>query len=216
MKNAIDLFAGAGGLTIALQETGFNVVFANEINHKFAETHHYNFPSIPLIEKDIKDIDVDQISSILQGQKVNLVAGGPPCQGFSIFGKRRFINTLGYNPRQDPRNFLVYEFIRIVNLLQPEFFFMENVKGFTNLDNGLFIKEVEKEFRQNVYPKLKQEVSLDVRRDLISEIEGLSDDSLQESLFGVLNDMSLVDIYRELPKSIKQSFVKLLKSTVLS
>lgn len=77
-------------------------------------------------------------------------------------------------------------------------------------------KEVEKEFKQNVYPKLKQEVSLDVRRDLISEIESLSDDSLQESLFGILNDMSLLDIYRELPKSIKQSFVKLLKSTVLS
>lgn len=158
MKNAIDLFAGAGGLTIALQETGFNVVFANEINHKFAETHHYNFPSIPLIEKDIKDIDVDQISSILQGQKVNLVAGGPPCQGFSIFGKRRFINTLGYNPRQDPRNFLVYEFIRIVNLLQPEFFFMENVKGFTNLDNGLFIKEVEKEFHKIGYSKIWCEI----------------------------------------------------------
>ena len=158
MKNAIDLFAGAGGLTIALQETGFNVVFANEINHKFAETHHYNFPSIPLIEKDIKDIDADQISSILQGQKVNLVAGGPPCQGFSIFGKRRFINTLGYNPRQDPRNFLVYEFIRIVDLLQPEFFFMENVKGFTNLDNGLFIKEVEKEFHKIGYSKIWCEI----------------------------------------------------------
>lgn len=144
--NAIDLFSGAGGLTIALKESGFNVVLANEINKRFAETHSYNFPEIPMIEQDIKELTAETIHKIIGDQEVDLVVGGPPCQGFSIFGKRRFVNTQGYEPKTDPRNHLVYEYIRIVKELKPKFFFMENVKGFTNLDNGLFLEEVKNQF----------------------------------------------------------------------
>ena len=54
--NAVDFFSGAGGLTIALQNAGFKVLFSNEINPKFAKTHEYNFPGIPLINKDIKEV----------------------------------------------------------------------------------------------------------------------------------------------------------------
>lgn len=86
--NAIDLFSGAGGLTIALRNSGFQVLAANEVNEQFAETHMYNFPDIPLFRKDIKDLDKDEIEQILCGRKIDLVAGGPPCQGFSVFGKR--------------------------------------------------------------------------------------------------------------------------------
>ena len=132
--NAIDLFSGAGGLTIALKESGFNVVLANEINKRFAETHSYNFPETPMIEQDIKELTAEKIHEIIGDKEVDLVVGGPPCQGFSIFGKRRFVNTQGYEPKTDPRNHLVYEYIRIVKELRPKFFFMENVKGFTNLD----------------------------------------------------------------------------------
>lgn len=145
--NAIDLFSGAGGLTIALENSGFSVVMANEINHRFAETHNYNFPHIPLVEKDIKELTGTEILGLLKDEEVDLVVGGPPCQGFSMFGKRRFVNTQGYEPKSDPRNFLVYEYIRIVKELNPKFFFMENVKGFTNLDNGLFINEVKEQFK---------------------------------------------------------------------
>ena len=149
--NAIDLFSGAGGLTIALKESGFNVVLANEINKRFAETHSYNFPEIPMIEQDIKELTVEKIHEIIGNKEVDLIVGGPPCQGFSIFGKRRFVNTQGYEPKKDPRNHLVYEYIRIVKELRPKFFFMENVKGFTNLDNGLFLKEVKKQFNELGY-----------------------------------------------------------------
>lgn len=77
-------------------------------------------------------------------------------------------------------------------------------------------KEVERDFKQNVYPKLREEVLLEAKRDIISNIEALDGDVLRENLFVILDDMSLVDIYKELPKSIKLSFIKLLKSTVLS
>lgn len=144
--NAVDLFAGAGGLSVALRDAGYNIVLANEIEHIYAEAHRLNFPEVPLLEKDITLITKDELDQVLDGQEVDLVVGGPPCQGFSVFGKRRFVNTKDYNPHKDPRNYLVYQFIRIVKELKPKFFFMENVKGFTNLDKGLFVEEVKKAF----------------------------------------------------------------------
>ena len=156
--NAIDLFAGAGGLSIALKDSGFNILMANEINPRFAETHSYNFPDVPLIQKDINELTSSDWEEIVGDKEVDLIVGGPPCQGFSVFGKRRFINTQEYDPHQDPRNFLVYQYIRIVKELQPKFFFMENVKGFTNLDKGLFVEEVKKQFRELGYNDIWCEV----------------------------------------------------------
>ena len=158
MMNAIDLFSGAGGLTLALKKSGFDVLMANEVNPRFAETHTYNFPEIPLILDDIKNLDEFSINSVLKGKEVDLVVGGPPCQGFSIFGKRRFINTQGYEPQKDPRNALVYEYIRIVELLKPQFFFMENVKGFVNLDKGVFVEKVKEKFREIGYSNIWCEI----------------------------------------------------------
>lgn len=152
--NAIDLFSGAGGLTLATKNSGFNILFSNEINPVFAKTHSYNFPEIPMITEDINNLTGDTLKCIIKNSEVDLVEGGPPCQGFSVFGKRRFVNTKGYNPRQDSRNYLVYQFIRIVKETNPKFFFMENVKGFTNLDKGLFIDEIKNEFKKLGYKNI--------------------------------------------------------------
>lgn len=157
---AIDLFSGAGGLSIALKESGFQILFANEIHQSYAKTHKHNFPEVPLIEMDIRDLDEKTLLEKTQGIEVDLITGGPPCQGFSIFGKRRFVNTQGYEPRKDPRNQLVYEFMRVVRILKPKFFFMENVKGFTNLDKGHFVEEIKKQFRELGYDNLWCEVVL--------------------------------------------------------
>lgn len=156
--NAIDLFAGAGGLSIALRESGYRILLANEINPRFAETHSYNFPAVPLILKDINEVTVADLHEILGDNEVDLIVGGPPCQGFSVFGKRRFINTQDYDPHKDPRNFLVYQYIRIVEEVRPKFFFMENVKGFMNLDKGLFVEEVKKQFQNLGYEDIWCEV----------------------------------------------------------
>lgn len=149
--NAIDLFAGAGGLSIALRDCGFNIVFANEINHRYAETHRLNFPAVNLIEKDINEISGADLRGATGGHEIDLIVGGPPCQGFSVFGKRRFVNTQEYDPHKDPRNFLVYQFMRVVETLKPKFFLMENVKGFTNLDKGLFVESVKASFKKLGY-----------------------------------------------------------------
>lgn len=156
--NAIDLFAGAGGLSVALRDTGFDIVLANEINPTYANTHRMNFPDVPLSVKDINELTHEDLCGNLRGKEIDLVVGGPPCQGFSIFGKRRFINTKDYNPHEDPRNFLVYQYIRIVKETMPKFFFMENVKGFTNLDKGLFVKEVKKAFAEIGYKEIWCEI----------------------------------------------------------
>ncbi len=152
--NAIDLFSGAGGLTLATVNSGFNILMSNEVNPTFAKTHSYNFPNIPMVTDDINNLTADELKKYTSGNEVDLVEGGPPCQGFSIFGKRRFVNTQGYDPREDPRNYLVYQFIRIVKETNPKFFFMENVKGFTNLDKGLFVEEVKKEFEKLGYKNI--------------------------------------------------------------
>ena len=156
--NAVDFFAGAGGLTLALRGAGFKVLFSNEISPKFAKTHEYNFPDIPLINKDIKAVGKADITKAVGGAPVDVIVGGPPCQGFSMFGKRRFVNTKGYDPSTDPRNHLVYEYIRMVKLIRPKFFFMENVKGFTNLDHGLFVEEVKRQFRALGYKDIWCEI----------------------------------------------------------
>lgn len=156
--NAIDLFSGAGGLSIALRDSGYTVLMANEISPIFAKSHSHNFPEVPLLQMDIKNIDRDTLNEVVKDKEIDLVVGGPPCQGFSMFGKRRFVNTQGYDPKEDPRNHLVYEYIRLVSILKPKFFFMENVKGFTNLDNGLFVEEVKKQFQALGYDKIWCEI----------------------------------------------------------
>jgi DNA (cytosine-5)-methyltransferase 1 len=143
---AVDLFSGAGGLLIALKNAGFTVLCANEANAKFAVTHNSNFPDVPLLEKDIRDVTDSELKTLIAGRFIDIIVGGPPCQGFSVFGNRRFVNTQGYDPKSDPRNQLVFEFIRIIEAVGPKFFFMENVKGFLSLDNGLFAEEVKKAF----------------------------------------------------------------------
>lgn len=156
--NSIDLFSGAGGLLIAEQMAGCNILFSNEIDDACVLTHRHNFKDIPIIHKDIRDLKYEHFKEYLDNKEVDLVTGGPPCQGFSVFGKRRFINTRGYCPKDDSRNKLVYEYIRIVQETNPKFFFMENVKGFMSLDNGMFIEEVIKIFKEMGYKNIWCEI----------------------------------------------------------
>lgn len=158
MYTAVDLFSGAGGLLLGLNKSGYQTLFSCEINKSACRTHRENFPDIPLFEGDIQDLSNEEMQQLIGNQQVDLVVGGPPCQGFSVFGKRRFINTQGYNPKEDPRNKLVYEYIRVINFLRPKFFFMENVKGFLSLDNGQFVESVINEFKKIGYVDIKCEV----------------------------------------------------------
>jgi len=115
---AIDLFAGAGGLSLGLKNTGWNVVAAVEVDKYAVATHHQNFPATKGIRCDVRDVDWSKFHGI------DLVAGGPPCQPFSVSGKQ-----LGQEDLRD----MVPEFVRIVSEVQPQAFIMENVKGLASV-----------------------------------------------------------------------------------
>jgi DNA (cytosine-5)-methyltransferase 1 len=111
---AIDLFSGAGGLSMGLKNAGWNVVSAIENDSTAIESHKANFPQVEHICSDVRTIDFKRFSGI------DLVAGGPPCQPFSVSGKR-----LGSEDARD----MVPEFIRAVQEARPKAFLMENVAG---------------------------------------------------------------------------------------
>lgn len=131
---AVDLFCGAGGLGLGLKRAGFKIVLANEMEGDFAKTHDLNFPNCRMLNKPIQDVDFRKETSSL-GSVVDLVAGGPPCQGFSTVGKK---------DAGDPRNSLFRQFLRAVEEIGPRFVIFENVSGFKRLYNGeMYRKAVE-------------------------------------------------------------------------
>ena len=87
-----------------------------------------------------------------------MIVGGPTCQGFSMFGKRRFVNTKNYNPASDKRNDLIFSYINIVSSLQPRWFVMENVPGFANLDSGRFLIKVIDCFKKIGYKNIEWQI----------------------------------------------------------
>ena len=120
-----------------------------------------------MICDDINNISYGSVKQYIGDKEVDLIVGESPCQGSSVFGKRRFIHTQEYDPHTDPRNALVYQYIRLVQELKPKFFFMENVKGFTNLDKGLFVENVKKQFRDLGYEDIWLDNTFDTQLHLV-------------------------------------------------
>lgn len=141
MLTAIDLFCGAGGLSYGFELAGFKVVAAVDNDPVVCETYRLQNPEIPLISEDIQAISGRRLKRISGGQ-VDLIIGGPSCQGFSTHGKR--------DPN-DPRNFLFKQFVRIVNEVRPSWVVMENVKGLLTYNGGWYRKEIHKDFENIGY-----------------------------------------------------------------
>jgi len=117
---AIDLFCGAGGMSAGFRDAGFDIIWANDSEKTFCQTYSVNHMKTRVVHGDIRKITTEEIKRDIGNKKVNIVFGGPPCQGFSHAGRR--------DPK-DPRNSLFMDFVRVVEGLQPEFFVMENVPG---------------------------------------------------------------------------------------
>jgi DNA (cytosine-5)-methyltransferase 1 len=113
----VDLFSGAGGLTVGFMDHGYNVLFGVEHDKPAAQTYSANF-NHPMLNEDIRALDTDAL--VAQYGKADVVIGGPPCQGFSMAGKR---------DTKDPRNSLFMEYLRFVRAFDPKYFIMENVPG---------------------------------------------------------------------------------------
>ncbi len=134
--NSIDLFAGAGGLSAGLQMAGFKTLFANEISPAYAETLKQNHPETKVLTEDIRQasaVDVMRELGVAKGE-LDLVAGGPPCQGFSINAP---IRSTG-----DSRNHLFLEFLRFVEEFQPKCVMIENVPGMVSFNSGETVRAI--------------------------------------------------------------------------
>lgn len=138
---AIDLFCGAGGLHIGFENAGFNIKLCVDNNDIVEKTHKRNFPNIPIINRDINKVSTDEIREYLDDNKVDVIIGGPPCQGFSTIGHRVSSNP-EKRKQKDPRNELVLTYARIINEIRPKFIVMENVKGILTLEKGAYLNNV--------------------------------------------------------------------------
>jgi DNA (cytosine-5)-methyltransferase 1 len=132
----IDLFAGAGGLSEGLTEAGFNGLLSNEIMPEYAQTYKQNHPSTKVITADIRELDPIKIMKDLSLERgeLDLIAGGPPCQGFSINAPVRSI--------LDERNHLFKEFLRFIDVMAPRAVLIENVPGLVSFEDGATLRAI--------------------------------------------------------------------------
>ncbi len=131
--NVLDLFAGAGGLSYGLQLAGCNVIAGIDKDADCKETFLKNHPNSKYLTKDIKTICRKDIYDIIGKNNIDIIVGGPPCQGFSISGKRI---------EHDPRNQLYNHFLKIIDVIKPQAVLVENVPGLRTLFNGTILDDL--------------------------------------------------------------------------
>ncbi len=143
----IDLFAGAGGLSLGFEQAGFDVPAAVEIDPIHCAVHGFNFPGSTGICASVADLTGEAIRrrAGLGDREIDVVFGGAPCQGFSLIGKRAL---------DDPRNQLVFHYVRLVRELEPNYFVFENVKGLTVGPHQRFLRELIEAFQEAGYDVL--------------------------------------------------------------
>jgi DNA (cytosine-5)-methyltransferase 1 len=129
----VDLFCGAGGMTQGFVQAGFQPTASVEVNEIASATHQRNFPQCHHFCGNIEKFNPQEWLTQIGSPEIHLIVGGPPCQGFSIAGKR--------NPN-DPRNRLFYEFVRVVSEINPWYVVMENVPGILTIKNGAVKQEI--------------------------------------------------------------------------
>lgn len=147
----VDLFSGAGGFQIGFEREGFDTVLSTDFDADCEKVHKKNRPHVPFLKMDIHSLSADIIDQYVDSNSnIDVLIGGPPCQGFSTIGKR-----ISSDPEKrnafDPRNTLFREYIRILNYLKPKFFVMENVQGLLTRDKGRIFEEVKKTFEDTGY-----------------------------------------------------------------
>lgn len=147
---AISLFSGAGGFCEGARLAGWKVVCAVEADEHACKTHAANFPEVALFKGDITRFLAEERENFptlkeLKARHIDVVYGGPPCQGFSQIGPRKV---------SDPRNELYQEFVRVVRLLKPKAFVLENVPNMIAMKSGLFKTRIVKAFQDAGYKRI--------------------------------------------------------------
>lgn len=181
MLNSIDLFSGCGGMTLGFGWAGFNSVLASDIDENCEKTFATNFPDIPFLCGDLSEFKKDDFDNYIKNKNIDVIIGGPPCQGFSLANKRR--NKVS----EDPRNSLFYEFVKTITWYNPKSFVMENVKGLLSMESGQVIKEIQNEFEN------AGEFGYEVRTKVLKASDfGVPQSRERVIIIGIRKDLNLV------------------------
>jgi len=138
----IDLFCGCGGLSLGFENAGFEPILAVDFWQDAIETYNFNRKNKIAKCVDVKDLTDDFLEKLNKNNTIVGIIGGPPCQGYSTVGKRNIL---------DERNYLYLQYCRIVEIIKPEFFVLENVKGLLTLNNGEFKNNIIERFTKLGY-----------------------------------------------------------------
>jgi DNA (cytosine-5)-methyltransferase 1 len=191
MRKAVSLFAGAGGFCEGVRLAGFRVLCAVESDEAACTTHAANFKNVALFEGNIRRFLRDEQEGVptrdeLIEAGIDLVYGGPPCQGYSQIGPRKL---------DDPRNSLYVEFVRVVRELQPDMFIMENVPNMVAMKDGHFRKKILSAFRRAGYRRM-------AFVPLISSDFGVPQHRRRVFVFGLRDGLRCADLEAQVMKQL--------------
>ena len=175
---AISFFAGCGGLCYGITAAGFKIVASNELEEDYKAIYQQNFPNVKFLANDIKDVTNEEIDDLLKYYpEIDLFAGGPPCQGFSLAGKRDV---------SDKRNTLFSYYLKIASRVMPKVILMENVRLLTSMKNpdGKLVKdEILKTFA---------EIGYNSRFFIVNAADyGVAQNRQRVIFIGIRNDLNL-------------------------
>ncbi|MDI3548089.1 MAG: (cytosine-5)-methyltransferase 1 [Halanaerobiales bacterium] len=190
--NVIDLFSGAGGFSEGFKKAGFKILAANEINEEIAKTYMLNHKDTIMFNEDIKDLslEIDRLKESINYQKVDVIIGGPPCQGFSMAGSRIRKNSF----LDDPRNYLFKYYYKIIKALSPDYFVMENVQGMLSSKKGKIVEEIERIFTEEGYKVDKR----------VLNAQNFGIPQVRKRLFIIGSKFERIDLYKETRKYYKE------------
>ncbi len=144
-STVVDLFCGAGGLSHGFMQAGYDVLFGSDIDPTFGRTFMASHPHAKFTAKPIEALTLDEVlhATQLEAGELDVLVGGPPCQGYSVYNHGR--------GEQDPRAGLFREYLRLVRGLRPKWLVMENVTGLTSISGGRLIESIVAEIRASGY-----------------------------------------------------------------
>tara|TARA_R110001592_G_scaffold237459_2_gene496671 strand:- start:1849 stop:2829 length:981 start_codon:yes stop_codon:yes gene_type:complete len=195
--NVLDLFCGCGGFSQGFKESGFNVVAGIDIWDKAIETYKNNHNHLSLC-KDLIEYDPKQLSEEYNIKKVDIIIGGPPCQGFSNAGKRDV---------SDPRNSLFMEFKKYIDYYNPDMFIMENVMGILSMKTKKGEKCID-----IICDLLKKNYNINISKLYASDFE-VPQNRRRVLIFGIRKDLKLFPY--EPKYIIKEKLNRIPVSTIL-
>ncbi len=186
----VDLFSGAGGLTFGfyynllgdkfVKNEHCNIIFANESDKAAAEAFGLNFPEINMINKDIRELQREEIELLIGDDDVDLVIGGPPCQSYSTIGRRVY----------DDKAKLYNEYYRLLSIVKPRMFLFENVKGILSMkdENGnSVIEDISEKFAH-----INEDLGYSIKYDTLDAVNyGVPQHRERVFIIGIRNDLNI-------------------------